>query len=447
MAFYKSCGAALEVTGSCHLIEIGKIKILVDCGMFQGQESFMNFDEFPFDPSEINYLILTHAHIDHIGRVPLLFNKGFTGHIISTKSTFKIAILMLKNSAGILQTKEEKLYSLDDVYGALKLFDSFLENEEVMILEGGVKLVFKNTGHILGSVSAKLEFLEDGIKKGIIFSGDIGQKHRIISSPVEYWDSADYLFIESTYGSSLHEDIEISIESFKTQIMDAIKQKSVIVIPSFALERTQEVLFLLRQMSLEGKLENIPVFLDSPLAIDVTKAFVEFPQLFSKEVKEIILNGDNPFEFKELEKTYTKQESLNICTVNHPKIIIAGSGMCEGGRVGYHLEKYAKNPNNLILFVGFQVNHTIGRKISTKNNEVELNGKKIEINAKVSKVSGFSSHADQKELINWIEAIRGLDCIYLVHGEEPQLNTLKKKIKTELNNKAHVVKYLESIHL
>ncbi len=447
MAFYTSCGAAQEVTGSCHLLEIGKIKILIDCGMFQGQEGPMNFDEFPFNPEDINYLILTHAHIDHIGRVPLLVKKGFKNTIITTKSTFHISKLMLKNSAGILETKEDVLYTKEDVDNAIKLFTSFLEPKETMLLEGDIKISFKDAGHILGSVSVKIEFIEDGIKKEIIFSGDIGQESRIISSPIQYWDKANYVFVESTYGSSIHDSIELSIQNFKDQIKQALNKKSVIIIPSFALERTQEILFLLKQMSENEELNDVSVYLDSPLAIDVTKAFLEFPELFSKEIETLIKKGENPFEFKELIKTYSKEESLNIVTQRQPKIIIAGSGMCEGGRVGYHIQKYASNPNNLILFVGFQVNHTIGRKISQKDKHIELHGKKIEVNAQISKISGFSSHADQKELISWIDKVKNLDCIYLVHGENNQLETLKNKIKTQLHDKVHVVKLKERIYL
>ena len=447
MAYYKSYGAAGEVTGSCHFLHIGKIRILIDCGMFQGAESEMNFEPFSFEPSDIDYLIVTHAHLDHIGRIPLLVKKGFDQKIISTRATYSIAQLMLRNSAGILETKPKPLYTLNDVDPALDLFGSFLECGQTMTLDEDIKISFKNAGHILGSVSVKLEFFDEGIEKSIVFSGDIGQSERIITAPIEYWDKANYVFVESTYGLSLHEKLEISIENFREQILQTIGHGGTVVIPSFALERTQEILFLLKQMSEENLLENIPVYLDSPLAINVTNTFMDYPELFSANVKKVIQSGENPFDFKELIKTYSKAESMQINTKHGPKIIIAGSGMCEGGRVSYHLVRYLEDKANLALFVGYQVESTLGRKISTGNQDVSILGTSININAKVGYVSGFSAHADQKELLEWIDVIEDIYCVYLIHGDVPQLEMLKSKIKKELEEKVHIVKIGEQIHL
>ncbi len=447
MAYYKSYGAAGEVTGSCHFLHIGKIKILIDCGMFQGYESEMNFEPFGFEPSDIDYLIVTHAHLDHIGRIPLLVKKGFDQKIISTRATYSIAQLMLRNSASILETKPKPLYTLNDVDPALDLFGTFLECNQSMILDENIKITFKNAGHILGSVSVKIEFFDEGMEKSIIFSGDIGQSERIITSPIEYWDKANYVFVESTYGLSVHEKLEISIESFKEQILQTIGHGGTVVIPSFALERTQEILFLLKQMSEENLLENIPVYLDSPLAINVTNAFMSYPELFSDNVKSLIHKGENPFDFKELIQTYTKQESMQINTKHGAKIIIAGSGMCEGGRVSYHLVRYLEDKANLALFVGYQVESTLGRKISTGNKDVSILGTPVNINAQVGYVSGFSAHADQKELLEWIDAVEDIYCVYLIHGDVPQLEMLKSKIKKELQEKVHIVKIGEQIHL
>ncbi len=447
MAYYTSYGAAGEVTGSCHLLTIGNIKILIDCGMFQGQEEELNFEPFNFDPEDINYLIVTHAHLDHIGRIPLLVKKGFDKSIISTRATFTIASLMLKNSAGILETKEKTLYTKQDVEPALKLFDSFLESNETMIIEDNIKITFKNAGHILGSVSVKIEFLDEGIEKSVVFSGDIGQSQRIITSPIEFWDKANYVFVESTYGLSIHENLEISIENFKNELLKTIKKGGTVVIPSFALERTQEILYLLKQMSKEGELKNVPVFLDSPLAINVTKAFMNFPYLFSEEVKQLIQNGEDPFVFKELVHTYTKEASQKINSTKGAKIIIAGSGMCEGGRVNYHLVRYLQEENNLALFVGFQVPSTLGRKITNGQNKVKMLGTEIDVKATVSCVAGFSAHADQKELLEWIDVIEDIYTVYLIHGDKPQLEELKRKVKKDLEEKVHIVKMGELIHI
>lgn len=447
MAYYKSFGAAGEVTGSCHYLQIGNIKILIDCGMFQGAEESLNFEPFGFDPQDIDYLIVTHAHLDHIGRIPLLVKEGFNKKIISTKATYSIARLMLKNSASILESKKEKLYIVDDVEPALKLFGPFLECEESMMLDGDIKISFKNAGHILGAVSVKLEFFDEGIPKSVVFSGDIGQAKRIITSEIQYWESANYVFVESTYGASIHENLQISKESFKKKVLDTLANNATVVIPSFALERTQELLFLFNEMSNEGLLENIPVYLDSPLAIDVTKTFLDYPHLFSKEVEQSLLNDDNPFYFKELNQTYSKEASQNINNVKGAKVIIAGSGMCEGGRIGYHLIQYASDPKNLILFVGYQVEATLGRRIKTGNEDVKILGAKVHILAQVEYVAGFSAHADQQEILHWIETIKDLYCVYLIHGDMPQLQTLKQKVKEELQEKVHIVKLGEMIHL
>jgi len=447
MAFYTSYGAAGEVTGSCHLLNIGNINILIDCGMFQGEESELNFEPFGFNPEDIDYLIVTHAHLDHIGRIPLLVKQGFNKKIISTRATFSIAQLMLRNSAGILESKPKQLYTMQDVDPALELFGNFLECEESLTLDNDIKITFKNAGHILGSVSVKVEFIDEEIAKSVVFSGDIGQSQRIITSPIEFWDKANYVFIESTYGLSVHQELEISIKCFKKQILKTIKNGGTVVIPSFALERTQEVLFLLKQMSDEGQLKNIPVFLDSPLAINVTRAFSNYPHLFSDDVKQMIEKGINPFDFQELTNTYTKEESLNINSNNNPKIIIAGSGMCEGGRVNYHLIRYLKEEKNLVLFVGFQVNNTLGQKISRGKGKIEILNSHIHVKAKVGYVSGFSAHADQKELLEWIDTIDDIYCVYLIHGDLPQLQKLKQKVKKDLDEKAHIVKIGEQIHI
>ncbi|MDB2405466.1 MBL fold metallo-hydrolase [Arcobacteraceae bacterium] len=447
MAFYTSHGAAGEVTGSCHLLTIGYTKILIDCGMFQGDDEKFNFEPFPFDPADIDYLIVTHAHLDHIGRIPLLVKQGFDKQIISTKATFSIASLMLKNSAGILETREKTLYTRTDVEPALALFGTFLESDKSLMLNDNIKITFKNAGHILGSVSVKIEFNDEGIDKSVVFSGDIGQSERIITSPIEFWDKANYVFVESTYGLSVHQDLEISIENFRNEILKTIQNGGTVVIPSFALERTQEILYLLKHMSEEGLLEKVPVFLDAPLAINVTKAFMNYPHLFSDDVKKTIQDGEDPFVFKELIHTYTKEASQKINAHTDAKIIIAGSGMCEGGRVNYHLVRYLQDPKNLALFVGFQVSSTLGRTILSGNNKIKILGSEVEVKARVSCVAGFSAHADQKELLEWIDAIDDIYCVYLIHGEKPQLEILKQKVKKELEEKVHIVKMGEHIHI
>lgn len=447
MAYYKSCGAAGEVTGSCHFLQIGNVKILIDCGMFQGAEEHLNFEGFDFDPKEIDYLIVTHAHLDHIGRIPLLVKQGFNKKIICTKATASIARLMLENSAGILETKKNVLYTKDDMEPTFKLFNTFLEADQSMNLTQDIKISFKNAGHILGAISVKIDFKDEGIEKSVIFSGDIGQKNRIVSSEIEYWDKGNYLFVESTYGASLHEDLNISIENFQNKILETLHNGGSVIIPSFALERTQEILYILNNMSNNGKLKGFQVYLDSPLAINVTKTFLNFPELFSNNVKQSIKNGDNPFSFKELIETFEKEESKQINANPNPKIIIAGSGMCEGGRVGYHLLRHLGNEKDLVLFVGFQVSTTLGNKIISGAKNVKINDIDTKIQAKIDYVNGFSAHADQKQILEWINNIKELYCVYLIHGEQKPLEVLKEKIKEDLKEKVHIVKFGEMIHI
>lgn len=436
MAYYKSFGGAGEVTGSCHLLTIGFVKILIDCGLFQGREEELNFVPFGFDPQEIDYVIVTHAHLDHIGRIPLLVKQGFNKSIISTKATARIATLILENAGGIIEKEEKPLYLLRDVSPTLEHFNQFLEYDQTLTLEPNIQITFKNAGHILGSASVKIEWKEDNQDKSVIFSGDLGQDKRIITSKIDFWNKTNYLFVESTYGDRLHEKLEISISDFKEKILERLRNHGTVIIPSFALERTQEILYILRQMSLDGLLKNIPVYLDAPLAIHITEAFLNFPELFNDEIKDLMEQGENPFSFNELIQTPNKDQSMAINNNHNPKIIIAGSGMCEGGRVPYHIQNYIDDKKALILFIGYQVKGTFGRKILTKE---------VQIDAKIESIDGFSAHADQEHIIDWIDHIADLNCIYLIHGETEKLEIFKKTIKQQLQEKVHIVKMNEQI--
>ena len=447
MAFYSSYGGAGEVTGSCHLVEINHIKILIDCGMFQGKEDELNYEPFGFDIKDINYLIVTHAHLDHIGRIPLLVKEGFDKKIICTKATYDIAKLMLKNAAGILSQKAKPLYNYEDVEKALTLFDTFLEYNDTLELEENITISFKNAGHILGSATLKIEYLEEGMQKSAIFSGDIGQQSRIITSKIDFWESGNYLFLESTYGDRIHPNLELSIDDFKQNITNTLKKGGVVVLPSFALERTQEILYLLRQMSKDNLLIDIPVFLDSPLAINVTRTFTKYPKLFKEEIERILKSNNNPFAFKELVTCYTKVESIAINNVQGSKIIIAGSGMCEGGRIPYHLSRYMPDEKNMILFIGYQVQGTLGREILEGQKEIILGYQDINVRADISYIDGFSAHADQKDLINFVKNLKDIYCIYLIHGDPKILEILKNKLSDELKDKVHIVKMKEKIYI
>ena len=448
MAFYSSFGAAQGVTGSCHLLEIGKLNLLIDCGLYQGEDEAFNSEPFGFDPQKIDYVIITHAHLDHIGRLPLLVKEGFNKKIISTKATFEIAKLMLQNAAVIIQESKHPIYTQEDVAPTLNLFDTFLEYDQSMELMEGISIAFKNAGHILGSASVKVEYIEDGMHKSAIFSGDLGQHSRVITSPLQPWDDGNYIFLESTYGDRLHEDLSISVEHFKKNVLNVIENNGVLVLPTFALERTQEILFLLRQMSEDGLLQDIPVFLDAPLAINVTKVFNQFSFLLNETVQDVIAQGKNPFLFKQLQMTPSKEESIKINAINGPKIIIAGSGMCEGGRVKYHLVRYLQNPNNMVMFVGYQMPGTLGRKIlQSEQNQIIIDNIEVDVQAEIKMIQGFSAHADQKDLIAFVKKFEHIFCIYLIHGDEDKKVVFKKKMDKELESKVHIVKKKEKIYI
>ncbi len=448
MAYYSSYGAAGGVTGSCHLLEVGYLKILIDCGLFQGRDEELNIEEFEFDPSQIDYVIITHAHLDHIGRLPLLVKRGFKNKIISTKATYEIAKLMLANAAGIIQDSKNPIYDENDVEPTLRHFGTFLEYEESMQLNDDIKISFKNAGHILGSASLKIEFKEDGMTKSAIFSGDLGQHSRIITSHLQPWKEGNYIFLESTYGDRLHEDLRISVSNFKENILNVIQKGGVVLLPSFALERTQEILFLLRQMSEEGLLKDIPVFLDAPLAINVTRVFKNFPQLLNENVQEVISNRVDPFSFDELRTTLLKEESIRINEVAGPKIIVAGSGMCEGGRIKYHLVRYLQDSHNMVMFVGYQVPGTLGRIILESGHKtIKIDDAHINVKADIKVINGFSAHADQKDLIDFVKDLKNIFCIYLIHGDDDRLKIFKEKINDELESKVHIVKKKERIYI
>lgn len=447
MAYYSSHGAAGEVTGSCHLLEIGHIKILVDCGLFQGKEETYNYNEFGFDPKDINYLIVTHSHLDHIGRVPLLVKKGFKSKIISTKATFDLAKLMLKNAAGILKEKRPILYNYQDVEKTLDLFGTFLDYDQSIEIEENIKITFRNAGHILGSSSVKIDFIENQQDKSVVLTGDLGQDTRIITSKINFWEKANYIFIESTYGDRLHEKLDLSIEDFKSKIKNTLDNNGVVLLPSFALERTQEVLYILKQMSKEGLLKDVPVYLDSPLAIDITKTFLKYKELFNDEIQEVFEKKENPFYFKELIETYTRDESIEINKKEGKKIIIAGSGMCEGGRIPFHISRYAHDSKNMILFIGYQVKGTLGEKILNNKSHIHIDNIDVNIKAQIDSINGFSAHADQSGLLQFLKDIKDIYCVYLIHGDTKRLQTFKTKISEELEDKVHIVKMKEKIYI
>ena len=436
----KFCGATSGVTGSCHLITTDKHKILLDCGQFQGGkvEERMNWEPFPFDCTEIECVILSHAHIDHCGRIPLLYKRGFRGDIYCTDATADLLKVMLMDSAYIhekdaeWQTKKnartgkppvEPLYTTVEAEACLKNVKPILYDQLVEI-NPEMKIVFNDAGHILGSAVTELWATEGDKTAKIVFSGDLGVVNRpILRDPVKI-KKADYVIMETTYGNRLHPKNSTSIDQLIDITLTTVKRGGSVIIPSFAVGRTQELIYQFNMFyeyhpEYQDILDKVNVYIDSPMATTATEVFRNNAQVFDDETKNYILSGDNPLDFKNLKFTRNTQESQMLNEDRKPKIIISASGMCEAGRIRHHLKHNLWDARNSIVFVGYQAQGSLGRMIVECAKEVKLFGETIQVNAEIYNLEGFSGHADQEGLLDWLSGFQvEPKQIFLVHGEE-----------------------------
>ncbi|HNV12660.1 MAG TPA: MBL fold metallo-hydrolase [bacterium] len=435
-------GACREVTGSCTLVETKKTKFLVDCGMFQGEDfvSSRNFDEFDFKASEIDFVLLTHAHIDHCGRLPKLFKDGFRGKIYCTAATRDLTVLMLTDSAKIISSEAlshgmEPFYSEDDVFFVSKLFKELPYNEEIVIA-GDVKIKLGNSGHVLGSSFFEVWIKENKKEKKLVFSGDLGNSPARIIRDLDFVAGADLVFIESTYAGQEHESREEGIKQIRKAVIECIKNKGTLMIPIFALEKVQEILYELNSLVENKKIPYVPMFLDSPLAIKATEIYKNYEYLYDKESTELIVSGDDLFDFPGLEFTLSSQQSKTINNLRPPKVVLAGGGMCMGGRIQYHLKFNLDDPNSHVLLVAYQVKGSLGRKLMTGHKTVVIDNATVPVRAKVSTINSYSAHADHGALLSWLKRIKNPkpQHVFVVHGEEESnvkfRDDASKKIKT-----------------
>ena len=420
-------GAVKEVTGANYLLETDSTRILVDCGMIQGGNYVekQNWEPFPYDLKIIDAVFITHSHIDHIGRLPRLVNQGFKGKIYSSPPTGDAAELLLKDSVHILEQEAKKqgrdcLCAEEDVPKVMALWETIDYHRPMEI--GDLKIILYNAGHILGSASI---LVEDQSQTRIIFSGDLGNSPAPLIGDKDNLPEVDYVVIESTYGGRRHEDLEQRREILEDAIEDTAKAGGVLMIPAFAMERTQELLSEIDQLINEGRIPRLPIFVDSPLAIGLTEVYKKYKSY---------LSGSAPdFNFPGLKMTLTRQESEAITQVAPPKVIIAGSGMSHGGRIVRHEKIYLPDPKSAILFIGHQGQGSMGRQILDGAKAVKIFGEQVPVQAKVKSIGGYSAHADQPQLLDWLRPQRQfLKKIFVVQGEEDQSSALVQKIKDEL---------------
>lgn len=436
LTFY---GGAGDVTGANYLLESGTgknaTKILVDCGLHQGSNfsERQNFESFPYNPAEVDAVFVTHPHIDHVGRLPSLYRAGFRGKIFSTAPGKDFAELLLIDSEHILREeasrfKKPPLYTIEDIQTLMRYWHPVEYHTTVQV--GPLTAEFRSAGHILGSsfVVIKIE------GKTIVFSGDLGNSPAPMIGPREAPpEEVDYCLVESTYGGRVHEPMEERKGVLEDMIEDTVRSSGVLMIPAFAMERTQQLLFELNELVENGRIPKVPIFIDSPLAIKVTEVYKKYTRYFDEPTKKLIESGDSIFNFKGLKMTLTTEESKAINDVPPPKVVIAGAGMSNAGRILHHERRYLSDPRSMLFMVGYQSKGSLGRQILDGAKTVRILGEEVSVRAKIRAVGGFSAHADQPQIVEWLRPMRqSLKKLFIVQGEEDQALALEQKIRDEL---------------
>lgn len=463
------CGAARTVTGSQHLIEVNGQRILLDCGMYQGRRAEANQRNrtFPFDPRSINALVLSHAHIDHSGNIPNLVKQGYDGEILCTYATRDLCSAMLMDSAHIQESDAEyvnkhklkkgeppvePLYTQPDALYALDFFSSIGYDRPRQIVPG-VTVTLRDAGHMLGSafIILDIEDFEDKRHRRLVFSGDLGRAGMPILRDPYTVDGCDALIMESTYGNRLHPPFEDETRLLERIIADTFKRGGKVLIPAFAVGRTQQIVLTLHQLARNGDLPDIPVYVDSPLAIDVTNIYRMHPECFDDEIMAFINSGGSridPFGFQRLHYTRMVEESKQLNFLQGSAIIIAASGMAEAGRILHHLKNNIEDPRTTVLIVGWQAEHTLGRRLVDRAPEVRIFGEPYNNRAHCEVLNGFSGHADRDGLIAWVDAMqRRPKNIYLVHGEVEPATALAENLKTRFGVNASVPEWKQTVTL
>lgn len=471
----KFCGATRTVTGSCYFVDTGEFKFLVDCGAFQGKDEIdkLNYEPFPFDPSQLDVVFLTHAHYDHCGRIPILVKQGFKGKIVATQPTRDLAEIVLLDSAklqmeeykrwsarsndkgekeglseeGSLYAERKPHFTEEDVQAALELFEIYPYGTSVDFKKG-VEFRMRDAGHILGS--AIIEFwikTKEGRNRKMVFSGDLGQPGaRIVRDP-DLIREADYVICEATYGNRLHKNRDETLLELLSILKQAKEEQGNVLIPSFAIERTQEVLYEINLFVENNILEDMEVFLDSPMASKATEVFKNYPTFYDEDARRLMEKGDDPFHFPGLVAVDSAEESKRLIS-KKGVVIIAGSGMCTGGRIVHHIKNHIEKSTTHMVFVGYQVEGTLGRRIVNKEKEIRVMGQKLHVNAHVHTLGGFSAHGDQRDLRYWLRSFgHSPKRIFVVHADEEIAIGFASNIKSELRIDVDIPKLNEEFEL
>lgn len=443
------CGGAGQVTGSNYLLTSGRHKVLVDCGLFQGSSiaEDENFKEFMYEASEIEAVFITHAHLDHVGRLPKLYREGFRGKIYSTAATRDCAELILLDSEKLLcqaamKHGHEEFCTEGTVEHLMRLWHPIEYGKELQHNEFFV--TFIDAGHILGSSSIIIR--AEG--KTVVFSGDIGNWPAPIIMPTQLPPAVDYVVMESTYGNETHQPLETRRDALEEVISETVKNGGVLMIPAFALERTQEILYFMNELFAEGRIPRVPVFLDSPLAIKLTSVYHKYRRYFNDAARAAIADGDDIFNFPGLHLTLTAELSKAINEVPAPKIVIAGSGMSHGGRINHHQLRYLSDPNSTMLIIGYQAVGSLGRKIQEGAKSVKIFGEEVEVNCQVRQITSYSAHADMPKLLAWVAPTKDqVKHVFLVHGETDRSAHLAARMRDELGITATAAEMAQTVTL